>query len=81
MPSRKDVAASIQRRIELGEWKPGDRLPVTEDLAEQYGVSDSTIFNAMEKLKDRGIVRGERGGRRYVAERTEELTNPDLDVY
>lgn len=66
--NRKDLADSIRRRIQNGEWAPGERLPSTAQLAEEYGVGQSTVFNAMSLLKHEGIVTAMQGGRRYVAE-------------
>lgn len=61
------LAADIAARIVRGEWKRGERLPTTSEFAAEYRVGTSTVFLAMRDLIDRGVVRGGRGGRRYVA--------------
>lgn len=66
--TRKSLASQIQERIEQGEWSIGAPLPTSMQFAREYGVSLSTVFNAMYILKDRGFVTGVQGGRRYVAE-------------
>lgn len=63
------MAALIQRRIEAGEWAPGSALPTTKELAGEYRVGKSTVFNAMDLLKVLGVVTAQQGGRRYVAAR------------
>lgn len=51
------VANDIAARIERGELRYGDRLPVREDLAARYGVGEMTVRRAMRELADRGMVR------------------------
>ncbi len=48
------VAADLKRRIESGDWEPGDRLPGEHTLANQYGVSRATIRTALQDLESRG---------------------------
>ena len=76
--TRHAVADLVEARINQGEWKPGEALPYTKDFAKQFKVSESTVFNAMDILKSRGTITGQQGGRRYVAEPTQELSGPDF---
>jgi DNA-binding GntR family transcriptional regulator len=66
MSIERDIAADLAARIIRGEWKSGDKLPVTRDFAREYDVSQSTMYHVFKRLIERGLVRGERGGRRYV---------------
>ncbi len=59
------VAASIRSQILAGAIRPGDRLPVEADLAAEYGVSRSTIREALRTLASQRLVvtlRGTAGG-------------------
>jgi DNA-binding GntR family transcriptional regulator len=67
MPSYLVVANAIRELIEAGEYAPGDELPTTARIAEEYGVSDHTAYLAMRFLRDQGIIRTVQGGGRYVA--------------
>jgi DNA-binding GntR family transcriptional regulator len=67
MPSFRDIAADLTKRIAAGEWKPGEVLPTTKVVAKEYAASEFTAYRALSLLIDRGIARGVRGGRRYVA--------------
>ncbi|RKX79097.1 MAG: GntR family transcriptional regulator [Spirochaetes bacterium] len=40
----------IKRKIESGEYKPGDLIPTERELQEKYGVSRITVRNAIEGL-------------------------------
>jgi DNA-binding FadR family transcriptional regulator len=63
MPKRVsgDIALSLRRRIEAGEWSESLRLPNERLLASEYGVARNTIRAAMERLGADGGVRREVG--------------------
>lgn len=52
----QDIAASIRRRIEDGEWEPGARLPRLNDLAAEYGANRDTIGRAIAVLEAEGYL-------------------------
>jgi GntR family transcriptional regulator len=52
---------SIQESISRGRFKPGDRLPREEDLANEIGVSRSTLREAMGFLETHGIISRRQG--------------------
>ncbi len=58
MPSLKyeQIAESLRRRIADGEFGPGDLLPSSRDLCEQWGVSRATAVKAMDILRADGLV-------------------------
>jgi GntR family transcriptional regulator len=61
------IANDIADRINAGELKPHSKLPSTRQLAEEYGVSMSTIFRAVAILRDRNLVYGQTGKGVYVS--------------
>jgi GntR family transcriptional regulator, transcriptional repressor for pyruvate dehydrogenase complex len=56
-----EVAAQISRLIEAGRLKPGDRLPPERDLAEMFGVSRTSVRDAIRVLEMRGLVEPRHG--------------------
>lgn len=66
MPTFTEIADDLAERIKRGEWAPGDRLPSTQEIADEYGVSESTAYRALVLLTDRGLIYGEAGRARYV---------------
>jgi putative hydrolases of HD superfamily len=60
------IAASIRAAILSGEFPPGAQLPTGEQLAEQFGVSRSTVHSAMRALRAEGFVRSRAGSGVYV---------------
>jgi len=60
------IVQDITRRIRDGEWKRGEKLPTTNELAAYYEVHPNTINVAMKILIDRRTVEGRQGGGRFV---------------
>jgi len=67
MPTYREIANAIADRIAAGEWKPGDRLPSTKAVGDEYDVSEATAYRALSLLVDRGILVGRAGKARYVS--------------
>ncbi|GAB3803492.1 GntR family transcriptional regulator [Micromonospora zhanjiangensis] len=62
------IANEIEGKIRSGEMKPGEKLPSTSELADQYHVSLATVNRAFGLLHDRRLVIGRQGKGIYVAE-------------
>ncbi|MEU8380384.1 FCD domain-containing protein [Streptosporangium sp. NPDC048865] len=69
MTAYQALAADLRRRIVSGEFQPGDRLPVEPDLCAGYGVSRSTVREALRLLASQHLIRTVRGvtGGSFVA--------------
>jgi GntR family transcriptional regulator len=52
-----DIAADLQRRIDAGEWTPGERLPGAGTLARHYEAGRPIIAEAIGVLELNGKVR------------------------
>ncbi|MGN9845390.1 FadR/GntR family transcriptional regulator [Nonomuraea sp. H19] len=57
----EDVLAQIERRIAEDGLTAGDRLPAERRLAEQLGVSRSSVREAMRVLETLGVVSSQAG--------------------
>lgn len=62
----EQIIEQIQERIVEGELKIGDQLPSERDLAEQFGVSRTSIREAMRTLEVIGLVESRQGGGNYI---------------
>ena len=80
----EQVAAEIRRAIAEGEAKPGERLPLSKDLAAVLGVNTNTVLRALRLLRDEGLLEFRRGRgisvagtpeRGAVVQRTRELVD------
>lgn len=63
----EEIAVQIRRQIEDGRLKPGDKLPSTREISEQFGVGRSTTREALSALKAMGLIDIRQGGGCRVA--------------
>lgn len=64
-PAYQQVADQLRDLVTRGDLAPGDRLPSESELAALFGVSRSTVREALRALTSRGLlvtVRGTTGG-------------------
>ncbi len=57
----EELAEVIIRRIEAGEFKPGDVLPPEQALADTFKVSRTVVREALARLKYEGLIQSKRG--------------------
>lgn len=57
----EELASIIMRRIESGEFRPGDILPSEQNLAEMFSVSRTVVREALARLKYEGVIESKRG--------------------
>ena len=62
-PTPNDAYSLILEAIDIGTYKPGDRL-VESDLAERFGVSRTPIREALQRLETQSLL--ERDGRSLI---------------
>ncbi|MBP8856389.1 MAG: GntR family transcriptional regulator [Anaerolineaceae bacterium] len=65
----------IRSRIQQGVYNAGSRLPSETTLAGEFGVSRSSVRNAMESLVNEGVIIRRHGDGTYVNKRVFEFTS------
>src|SRR5437762_4647395 len=77
VPLYRQLGLYLQRLVEAGELRTGDRLPPTRELAGQLGLNRTTISAAYDLLEQEGLIKGEVGRGSYVcgSERPAETLN------
>ena len=70
LPAYQQVAEQIQELIVAGTLSVGERLPAEGELAAQFGVSRSTMREALRSLSSQSLLHTKRGtgGGTFVAE-------------
>lgn len=48
-------------KIKMGEWEEGDHLPTEFELKREYGLSRTTIRNALNEIEQEGLIKRTRG--------------------
>ena len=64
------IARALEQAIEVGRYKPGNRLPSERELSEEFGVSRPVVREAIIVLELQGLVRRRQGAGVYVAAQT-----------
>jgi len=62
----QQIATEVEQYINQQDLKQGDKLPVLEQLMNQYAVSKSTITKALELLERKGVIFQLRGSGIFV---------------
>jgi DNA-binding FadR family transcriptional regulator len=73
------VAAQLNKLIEDGVIKPGQRFPSERELAEKLGVSRPTIREAMIALELSGVIEIRTGSGIYVTKQHKPQPEPELN--
>lgn len=68
LPPYLRIAAELRRRIASGDLAPGDRVPSTRRITEEWGVAMATATKALAVLNQEGLVRAVPGVGTVVAE-------------
>ncbi len=66
VPLHHQVYLDLENALDLGEWRPGDRLPTERDLADRYGCSLITVRRALSELAREQRIERTRGRGTYV---------------
>lgn len=64
-PARQ-IAAMFRRAIAAGELAPNEQLPSEAQLIEHFGVARMTVRNALQELRNEGLVIAEHGKGTFV---------------
>ena len=79
--SQQHIMDHIRRDILTGRLKPGDQLPLRDELARQFGATMTTTQRAFGQLTKDGFIVGRRRQGTFVAERPPNLCRIGLVFY
>ncbi|MDY8138748.1 GntR family transcriptional regulator [Aquimarina sp. 2201CG5-10] len=66
IPKYKQIVISIEKAIEDGKLKKGDRLPSINGICKEFGLSRDTVLTSFNELKNRDIVYSVPGKGYYI---------------
>jgi len=67
IPLYYQIKELIREKIDLGDWKSGDKIPNEIDLAKTFMVSRSTVRQAILELVNEGILSRKKGIGTFVS--------------
>ena len=73
-PLYQQIKSLITRRLELGEWKPGELIPSEVELGNLFKVSQGTVRKAIDELAAENLVVRRQGKGTFVATHHETLS-------
>lgn len=62
------IETYIRTKIESGEWSPGEKLPTETELCQYFGVSRTTIRQAVNSMVGSGLLVRRQGSGTYVTQ-------------
>ena len=68
-PMYLQIMDEISRRVALGDWAPGFRLPSIRELAAELKVSVITVKRAYLELERAGVIVTQQGRGSFVSEK------------
>ena len=66
IPLYLQVAATLRRRIEVGQWKPGQKISTLEELEAEFQMARVTVRQAIDILEKEGLVQCLQGKGTFV---------------
>lgn len=74
------IVEHIEKRILDGELKPGDRLPAERELGQQFGVSRTSVREAIRVLALKGLIEVNHGRGTFVTDQTTRAARHSLNL-
>ena len=76
VPLYRQLAADLTRRIQMGEYRQGERLPSEPQLAAEHKIGRPTVRQATELLVRKGLIERRRGSGTFVRR-----LEPQVDLF
>jgi GntR family transcriptional regulator len=66
VPRYFQLKGILEKRLQSGEYQPGDKFLTDDELCQEYGLSRGTVRRAVEILINAGLLRREQGRGTFV---------------
>lgn len=80
IPIYVQVQDAIIKKIILGDYKPGDKIPSIKDLAKDFKINANTVSKSLTDLEAQGILETRRGMGTYIVE-DKDMIEETVDKY
>src|SRR5215207_912199 len=68
VPLYLQVGSVLRQRIETGHWQPRQKISTLEELEREFEVARVTVRQAIELLREEGLLRCQQGRGTFVAD-------------
>lgn len=75
------ILKAFEKKLEIGEWAPGDRLPTLALLAKEFNVSVATIREVLRVLQSQNYISIEQGRGMFVNNDLMNIMNFEFPSY
>ena len=76
----EQIVQQIEESIVKGNLKPGDQLPAERELAQRFGVSRTAVREAVNALREKGLVEAYSGRGTFITDGTTLAVRQTLDL-
>lgn len=80
IPIYYQLKLAIKKKIETGEFRPGERIPTEQELCDRYGISRTPVRQALKELVYEGLLVRRRGLGTFVAGQTQVNAQPATPI-
>lgn len=80
IPIYHQLKTLIREKIELGVWRPGDRIPTEQKLCQLYNISRTPVRQALNELEFEGLIVRRPGQGTYVSEHAAARLAPTIPI-
>lgn len=81
VPKYQAIYSRLRQQILDGDFKPGDKLPPQQEMAESFGVTLMTLRQAIAALETDGLVWASRGRGTYVSDNPVDISLGNLSSF
>jgi DNA-binding GntR family transcriptional regulator len=71
-PLWRSIRDDLRAKIKAGLLKPGERIPTTQKLMEEYSTTSATVRRAVDSMIESGELVGRQGVGVFVADTSEQ---------
>ena len=79
-PIYSQLMDQIKRRIIIGEYPPGEKMPSVRELAMEASVNHNTMQRAFAQLEQEGLLHTQRTSGRFVTEDRDRIMSIKEDL-
>ena len=72
VPLYIQVASVLRQRIDSGQWSQGDKISTLEELESEFQVARVTVRQAVDVLREEGLLRALQGRGTFVAKKAQD---------